>query len=180
MRYQQNEQKRTISLLRDNFAAQLFKIGKNLLLKEEHTSWLNYQGDLERSFEMMRAIHSREVIQALDHFAYIKHLFDLGEINTENHLFEPLVVLINFKFLFFKNHFSKDETRDFLQFISDTLLGEEEQAQEFKQKFASVLYIVLGAISSDWSLLEEGVATIHRGFVIILNVFRVFSKVRSF
>lgn len=49
-----------------------------------------------------------------------------------------------------------------------------------KQKFASVLYIVLGAISSDWSLLEEGVLQIHKGFVIMLNIFRVFSKVRSF
>ena len=59
----------------------------------------------------MKAIHSREVIEAIDHFAYIKHLFDLGEKNTENDLFEPLAVLINFKFLFFKNHFSREETR---------------------------------------------------------------------
>lgn len=89
-------------------------------------------------------------------------------------------MLINFKFLFFKNHFNKEETKEFLQFVSSSLLGEDEAAEEMKLKFASVLYIVLGAISSDWSLLEEGIAKIHKGFVIVLNIFRVFSKMRSF
>lgn len=39
---------------------------------------------------------------------------------------------------------------------------------------------MFGAVYSDWSLLERGAAEMHRGFAFVLDIFRMFSRVKNF
>lgn len=141
--------------------------------------WLSKHTVLKISFEMIRAIYQGDVGGTLAKLKEVRNLFDIRDEGVID-FFESLVLLLNKKLLKDQHDAIEKAVQTFASFLCSIIMGSGGDVDEFKRMVSGVVQVVFGAVYSDWSLLERGAAEMHEGFAFVLDIFRMFSRVKNF